>query len=152
MCILKMFIIKTVLWKSNIRISNNLIILFKNFVYVSFAFVCFFGFFVPLENCSLIWRRHHCRWRAANFDLCSALVTIEQWGFFSMSHLLWHGASVYNGIPVQKANLGRCSAALILALQKPRWIFWHHEIIAIIQRLQSDIDDMNIQHLHGSSR
>ena len=35
--------------------------------------------------------------RAANFDLCSALMAIEQWGFFSMPHLLWHGASVYNG-------------------------------------------------------
>ena len=52
---------------------------------------------VPLENFLLIWRRHHCRWRAANFDLCSALMAIEQWGFFSVPHLLWHGASVYNG-------------------------------------------------------
>ena len=26
----------------------------------------------------------------------SALMTIEQWGFFSVPHLLWHGASVYN--------------------------------------------------------
>jgi hypothetical protein len=24
-------------------------------------------FYVPLENLSLIWRRHHCRWRAAKF-------------------------------------------------------------------------------------
>ena len=32
-------------------------------------FVCFcLGFIVPLENFSLIWRGHHCRWRAANFD------------------------------------------------------------------------------------
>ena len=29
-------------------------------------FVCF-GFIVPLENISLIWRRHHYRWRTANF-------------------------------------------------------------------------------------
>ena len=35
--------------------------------------------------------------RAANFDLCSALMTTEQWGFFSVPHLLWHGASAYNG-------------------------------------------------------
>ena len=28
-------------------------------------FVCLFGFIIPLENISLIWRRHHCRWRAA---------------------------------------------------------------------------------------
>ena len=43
----------------------------------------------PLQNFAVIWRRHHYHRRAANFDLCSALVTIEQWGFFSMPHLLW---------------------------------------------------------------
>ena len=65
-----------------------------------YMFVCMFvclEFFVLLENCSLIWRRHHYRWRAANFDLCSALMAVEQWGFFSVPHLLWHRASVYNG-------------------------------------------------------
>ena len=34
--------------------------------------------FVPLENFSLIWRRHHCRLNAANLDLRSARVAIEQ--------------------------------------------------------------------------
>ena len=34
--------------------------------------------------------------KAANFDLCSALMAIEQLGFFSVPHLLWHGASVFN--------------------------------------------------------
>ena len=29
---------------------------------------------------SLIWSRHHCRWRAANFDLCSAQMAIQHWG------------------------------------------------------------------------
>ena len=52
------------------------------------------GVRIPL---SLIWRRHHDRWSAANFDLCSALIAIERWGVFSIPHLLWHGASVYNG-------------------------------------------------------
>ena len=68
-----------------------------NFMYM---FVCMFvclEFFIPFENCSLIWRHHHYPWRAANFDLCSVLIAIEQWGFFSVPHLLWHGASVYNG-------------------------------------------------------
>ena len=65
--------------------------------YVNFdLFVCK-GIYVPLENFSIIWRRHHYRWRAANFDLCSALMAIEQWGFFSLPHLMWHGPSVYNG-------------------------------------------------------
>ena len=57
-------------------------------------FICL-GFFVPLDNFSLIWRRHHYRWRVANFGLRWALMAIEQWGFFSVPHLLWHGASVY---------------------------------------------------------
>ena len=42
-------------------------------------FVCF----VPLENFSLIWRRHHYRWRET---LYSSLMAIEQWGFFKMCH------------------------------------------------------------------
>ena len=61
--------------------------------------VCLFnwlGVFDPLENFSLIWRRKHCRWRAANFDLWLALMAIEQWGFFNVPHLLWHGPTVYN--------------------------------------------------------
>ena len=58
-------------------------------------FVCF-EFIVPLENFSLIWRRHHYWWRASNHDLCSALMAIEQWGFFNVQHLLWHGPTVYN--------------------------------------------------------
>ena len=55
-------------------------------------FVCL-GFFVPLENFLLIWRRHHYRWRTAS----SALLAIEQWGLFSVQHLQWYMASVYNG-------------------------------------------------------
>ena len=65
-------------------------------MFIFFWFVCV-GFTIPLENFSLIRRRHHYRRRAANFDLCSALMVIEQWGFFSVSHLLWYGASFYNG-------------------------------------------------------
>ena len=55
--------------------------------------VCFFGVFCPTRQFSLIWRLE----RAANFDLCSALMAIEQWRLFSVPHLLWYGASVYNG-------------------------------------------------------
>ena len=43
-------------------------------------FVCLFvclWVFVPLENFSLICRYHHFRWRAANFDMCLALMAIE---------------------------------------------------------------------------
>ena len=58
-------------------------------------FLCVFVFlyrvFAPLENFSLICRRHHWRLRAANFDRYSALMAIEQWGFFSVPNLLWQG-------------------------------------------------------------
>ena len=69
----------------------------QNWSNKSFCLLICLWFIVPLENFSLIWRRHHCRWRAANFDLCSALIAVEQWGFFNVPHLLWNRASVYNG-------------------------------------------------------
>ena len=60
-----------------------------------FLFI-YLGFFVPVENFSLIWRRHHYRWRAANVDVYSVFMAIEQWGFFSMPHLMWHGPTLYS--------------------------------------------------------
>ena len=63
---------------------------------IYFSVVCF-EFFVSLEKFSLNSRHHFCRRRAGNFDLCSALMVNEQWGFFSGRHHLWQGAYVYNG-------------------------------------------------------
>ena len=65
--------------------------------YIYSSFVCLFfrlfvifrpiwEFFTHMETSQLLVK-------AANFDLCSALIAIEQWGFFSVPHLLWHGAS-----------------------------------------------------------
>ena len=76
--------------------SLNFFFLFWYSTILNCLLVCM-GFYVTVEKFQIISRRHHCRWRAANIDLCSALMTIEQWGFFSVPHLLWHGASVYNG-------------------------------------------------------
>ena len=82
------------------------------------SIVCLFGFVFfwggglssHSRNSSLIWRRHHYRWRAANFYLFSALMAIEQWRFFSVPHLLWHGASVYNGHIRGPVTLTYCRA------------------------------------------
>ena len=57
-------------------------------------YVCLFGVFHPtwpLEDFSLIWRRHHYQWKAAKFVICSALMAVEQWGISSVPHLLWSG-------------------------------------------------------------
>ena len=43
-------------------------------------------FFIQLETLAL-----------PDFDISFAPMANEQWGFFSVQHLLWHGASVYNG-------------------------------------------------------
>ena len=51
--------------------------------YYMLLFVCFCFFVSPIH----IWKRHYRRWRATNFDLCSALMAIEQWGFFSVPHI-----------------------------------------------------------------
>ena len=54
-----------------------------------FVFICL-GLFVRFENISLIRRRHDYRWKALNFDLYSAVMAIEQYGFFKEPHQLWH--------------------------------------------------------------
>ena len=48
------------------------------------------------RDVSLMWRSHHCLWSTVNFDLCSAFMAIEQWGFLYATHLLWHGSTLYN--------------------------------------------------------
>ena len=74
-------------------------------IYIRYICLCLFLFGYPkqkLENFSFIWRRHHYRWRASNFDLYMALMAIEQWGFFSVPHILWHGTSrifFWGGVP-----------------------------------------------------
>ena len=55
----------------------------------------------------------------ANFDLCSALMVIEKWGFFSVSHLLWHGASVYNCYLREPVTLTPIAESLAEELSQP---------------------------------
>ena len=84
-----------------------------------FLILCL-GFLIPLENFSLIWKRHYYRWRASNLDLCwSTLMAIEQWGFFSVPHLLWHGASVNNGHLRGQATLTPAAKRLAVELPLP---------------------------------
>ena len=66
---------------------------------ISFNMYCLFvclRFIVSLENFSLIWKRHHCRWMVANVDLCLAPIVTEQWGFSNVPQSLQHGPTLYN--------------------------------------------------------
>ena len=82
--------------------------------YLCFFFFCF-GFYVPLENFSLIKRCNYYRWRASKFDLCSALMAMKQWGSFGVqtycgtehpyimviSEDLWHNTPVAEHLAVE---------------------------------------------------
>ena len=46
----------------------------------------FVGGFAPLENFSLIWRRHHCRWRAANLTYARHSLFLSSEGFLTCHH------------------------------------------------------------------
>ena len=61
--------------------------------------------------------RDHC-W-ATNFDLCSVLMAIEQWGFFSASHLLWDGTSINSGYFWRPVTFTVISERLIAELSLP---------------------------------
>ena len=84
-------------------------------------FVCLFEVFVvPFENFSLKRRRHHYRWRAVNL----ALVATEQWGFFSVPYLLWHGTSVCNGNLWGPVTLTPFAKHLAVELSLPVFATW----------------------------
>jgi hypothetical protein len=51
-------------------------------------------FYVPLENFSLTWRRHHCRWRAAKFR---PMLSTQG---------LWAGRDLYRATPAVTRDLG----------------------------------------------
>ena len=103
-------------------------------------FVCL-ELIVPLENFSLIWRRHHYRRRAANFYLWSA-IAIEQWGFFSEPHLLWQGASVYNGHIRGPVTLTPIAERLVMELSLPVYDLG-------LSRLGRRVKKTQHQHLQG---
>ena len=65
------------IWKERPKATNDKIGLVD-------LFFCL-RFFALLEKFALIWRRHHYRWRAATFDLYSAVMVIGQRGFFSVA-------------------------------------------------------------------
>ena len=102
-------------------------------------FVCL-GIFFPLENSSFIWRCHHYRWRVTIFGLYSALMAIEQWGFLSVPHLLWHGPTLYNGHLWGSLTLTPVAERLAVKLSLPVLLTW----------LNSDLPHARLSHRSGS--
>ena len=83
------------IWQMLIVLVYDISFLAKNFMPAS-QILFLWCFSTHSRNFSFIWRCHHYRWRSAKFDLCSTLMAIEQWGFFSVPHLLedpWHSST-----------------------------------------------------------
>jgi hypothetical protein len=75
-------------WKKKYNLSNEQ----KHKWYVSFWLIVYLWFYVPFKNFSLIWRRHHSRWRAAKFRLDA--------------HCRWAGMYLYRATPAMTQDLG----------------------------------------------
>ena len=71
------------------------------------------------------------------FYLCSAHMAIEQWGSFSVPHILWHGASVYNG------HLRR---PVTLTLMPSIWQWSCHYLFLRIRFVAAGIRTSNFRH------
>ena len=57
--------------------------------------ICFFGVFRPTREFFTRMETSPLPVKGCKFDRCSARTAIEQWGFFSVPHLLWPGTFVY---------------------------------------------------------
>ena len=70
-------------------------------------FVCLFGVY---------------RWRATYLHLYSALMAIEQWWFFIVPYMLWHGSTLY--ILVISEDPGHSHPCVIVLQWIYQYLFW----------------------------
>ena len=83
------------------------------------SFFCCLGFIVPLEEFFAHMETSTLPAQGCEFYLFSALMAIEHWGFFSVPHLVWHGASLYNGHIREHVTLTPIAEPLAVELPLP---------------------------------
>jgi hypothetical protein len=81
---------KLVMWK---RIQFNYVFKKTYFDWL-IDWLIIYGFASRIKNISLIWRHHHCRWRATKF-----------WPMLG-AHGLWAGRDLYRATPAATRDLG----------------------------------------------
>jgi hypothetical protein len=64
------------------------------FLLISLQLIDWLLYYVPLKNFSLLWRRHHCRWRAVKFRPMLG------------AQGLWAGRDLYRATPTVTRDLG----------------------------------------------
>jgi hypothetical protein len=70
------------------------VIFFFMYLDLDCRLIDYLGFYVPFKNFSLMWRRHHYRWRAAKFRPMPG------------AQGLWAGRDLYRATPAVKRCLG----------------------------------------------
>ena len=86
----------------------------------SLQFVCLFGVYHPTQEFFTQMETSPLPVKGCKFlYLCWALMAIEQWVFFSVPHLLWHRASVYNGHLQRPRTLTPIAERLAVELSLP---------------------------------
>jgi hypothetical protein len=78
---------------SNLHLSGVRVAL-HSILYLPFGLNDYLRLYVPFKNFSLIWRRHHCLWRAAKF-----------WPMLGAQGL-WAGRDYYHATPAVTRYLG----------------------------------------------
>jgi hypothetical protein len=63
--------------------NSDILILLIALIYIDWL-IDYLPFYVPLKNILLIWRRHHCRWRAAKFRPMLGAQGFEKGGIFAL--------------------------------------------------------------------
>ena len=63
----------------------------------SYNAVCLYGVFHPTREYLIHMETSPLPVKDYKIDICSAPIVIEQWGFFRVLRLLWHGSSLNNG-------------------------------------------------------
>ena len=64
---------------------------------LSYCNICLFGVYRPTRECFTHMKMSPLPVKGCKFDLCSTLMSIEQWGFLNVPHPLRNGPTVYNG-------------------------------------------------------
>ena len=108
------FLLKRKIWDIKLFAVSGVLEMFgsaSDFLYYLIIVTVDLRFYVSLKRFSLIWRRHHCRWRAAKFKPMLG------------ARGLWAGRDLYRATPAVTRGLG--FSGLIRRTAPISRLLWH---------------------------
>ena len=99
-------------------------------IFSNFQWVCLFGVYRSAQNFFTHMETSQLPVKGCKFKfLCSALVAIDQWEFFNVPHLLWHGPTLYNGHLRGPVTLTPVAERLAVELSLPVFDDWKLKLL-----------------------